>query len=281
MGSRRSYALACVAGVLVAAIGCESRPPVSSDDVQPGVSTAAKTSPTPTPPAELLPNLRSQPAEKLRIQTTDEGRRQLRFAGILANVGDGPLIVRPDTRSGCRVGQLPASQEIPVDVDGDHAYTDEVDRRRVTREAGCMLKHPTHKHWHFDAMARYVLTRPGEERPIVAREKVSFCLRDSRRLPGARWASIPRRYGKCEGADSIQAISVGWADVYKSSLPGQALPLPTDLPDGEYCLHTVADPLDLLRERREDDNAAVRALLIEGDRVRTQAPSGCSPWRTG
>jgi hypothetical protein len=145
--------------VIVAGIGCDSGGQdrmASRRRSEAEVRRAVEASPAPTGPAELLPDLGSLPAENLRIRVADEAR-ELPFAGVPANVGVGPLIVRPDDRSGSRVGQQPASQLIAVDADGDDAYD----------------------------------------------ETVSFCLRDGRRLRGARWVDVQRRYGRCESVDGV------------------------------------------------------------------------------
>jgi hypothetical protein len=136
-----------------------------------------------------------------------------------------------------------------------------------------MLFHPTHKHWHFDATARYALTRPGSGVPISAQDKVSFCVRDSG--PLRRAAGSAPTYGDC-ARDRRQGLSVGWYDRYRARLPGQSLTLPDGLPAGVYCLHTQADPNGLLRESRENDNAAVRAVRISGTQVTIAPPAACA-----
>lgn len=229
---------------------------------------------TPEPAADLLPNLRSLPAERISVRRTDDGGRELRFAGILANVGAGPLVVRPDHRGPCRVGQRHASQVVYGDANGNAAYDVRVDGEAYQLRAGCMLDHPTHKHWHFDAMARYSLHAPGEDRPIVENDKVSFCLRDSRRAPVE--ATHPQRYRQCT-RDTVQGISVGWSDVYRPALPGQELPLPDNLADATYCLVTEADPDRLLRESNENDNTAVVGVRITSAGAElVAAPAACA-----
>jgi hypothetical protein len=162
---------------------------------------------------------------------------------------------------------------IYTDRTGDGRFARGEDKARVTTAAGCMLDHPTHKHWHFDAMASYSLARPGSSTPIVSREKVSFCLRDSREMLAS--TDRPRRhYGDC-GRNKVQGISPGWADVYKWTLPGQVLELPDDLADGQYCLHSAADPLGLLEEADEEDNAAVRSIRLTGNEVTGGNPTAC------
>lgn len=222
--------------------------------------------------ALLQPNLRSLPAESVRIETNG-GRRELRFTSALANVGAGPLEVRPDDGRTCPRGQLRAAQVIYTDRAGDGRFDRGEDKAPISIPAGCMLDHPTHKHWHFDAMARYSLTRPASSAPLVSSEKVSFCLRDSRRMPAS--PDRPRRhYGHC-GRNKVQGISPGWADVYKATLPGQMLELADDLVDGQYCLHSAADPLGLLQETDEDDNAAVLSIRLTGNEVSRGDPAAC------
>jgi hypothetical protein len=157
---------------------------------------------------------------------------------------------------------------------GDGRFRRGKDGILATFPAGCMLDHPTHKHWHFDAMARYALTKPGTSTPIASQEKVSFCLRDSRKAPKGS-GPTRRHYGDC-GRNKVQGISPGWADVYRADLPGQMLELPEALADGQYCLHSVADPLGLLQETDEDDNAAVRSIRITGNDVRSGNRAACA-----
>lgn len=248
-------------------------PPTQSRET-PTVRADPPREPTPTGPLPLLPNLRSLPPEDIFIGFPGEGGRELRFAGILANDGIGPIVMRPDEAPECPEGQRHASQLIYLDGNGDNRY----DRRRDTeteiRPAGCLLFHPDHDHWHLDASARYTLIRPGARTPVVEQDKVSFCLRDSERLPGAEWADVPDHFGDCE-RDRIQGISTGWTDVYESDLDGQALALPDDLPDAVYCLRVSADPLDLLREMDESDNASAVAVRIAGDEATPVAGPAC------
>jgi hypothetical protein len=248
-------------------------PSVLGQPDSPGSVSPAPGSPAPTGDPALLPNLRSLPAEDVLVRTED-GNRILRFAGILANVGVGPLELTPRGSAACPARQHPADQRVYQDGNGDGRYTRRTDRKRVTRPAGCMLVHPGHDHWHFDAMAGYALSRPDREDPIVSTDKVSFCLRDNRRVAGMP-ASTPRRYGDCEDRLDIQGISSGWADVYSNDLGGQVLDIPDNLPNGLYCLRTVADPHGQIQESDESDNAAVLAIQITGAQVRRASGSSC------
>ena len=110
---------------------------------------------------------------------------------------------------------------------------------------------------------------------VSARRKVSFCLRDSARVP-TRYGAFdrPQAYSVC-GRRSPQGISVGWMDVYPSFLAGQSLRLPEDLGSGLYCLQTVVDPLNQLVESDDSNNVSVRALSIRGNSVAVSETARC------
>jgi hypothetical protein len=224
--------------------------------------------------ARLLPNLRSLPAEDVHVEMVD-GQRRVRFSSIIANAGIGPAVVDPDGLLPCPPGQRHASQVLYHDVAGNGRYDRTSDVVRTTRVGGCMLDHPEHDHWHFDAMARYALTRPGENSPLVSSDKVSFCLRDNRETATASPVRLARFYGDC-AHDRVQGITPGWADVYSADLADQHLDLPADLPNGYYCLHNEADPRELLLETTDDDNASVVTVRITATSVTRDPVDRCS-----
>ncbi|MGH8776001.1 MAG: lysyl oxidase family protein [Jiangellaceae bacterium] len=223
--------------------------------------------------ARLLPNLRSLPAEDLSIELVD-GVRRLRFASIIANTGVGPVETLSDDVRSCPEGQRHASQLLYHDANGNGVYERDVDVEKTSRLAGCMVFHAEHDHWHFDAAARYWLSAPNSLTPIAEAEKVSFCWRDNREVPAEADPRPPQFYGDCE-QDTVQGITPGWADVYRASLPDQHLDLPADLPDGTYCLHNEADPLQLLLETNDDDNAAVLPMRLDGTAVAAGPEGAC------
>jgi hypothetical protein len=237
-------------------------------------SPASPTSPTTRdglPRDVLLPNMRSLTASDLRV-AREEGERRLRFAGSLANLGPGPMVVRPGSGPVCPRRQIAVRQLVHRDTGGDGAFQRGRDPVGVRRAAGCMLDHPTHDHWHFDAMAGYSLRRPGGA-VLVQRDKVSFCLRDNRRAEGAARSTRRAYFGEC-GRRTDQGISPGWVDVYDADLDGQYLTLPPRTPLSTVCLVVTADPHDQLRETDETDNTSVLALRITGTDVR-RASGGC------
>jgi lysyl oxidase len=240
--------------------------PTATPTSTPTATPTSTPTPTPTPTdvgrRPLLPNLQSLKAGSVRI-TTSNGRRRLLFSSTLANVGKGPLEVVPRPGRKCPKGERGVDQAVYQDANRDRRYQRLDEHRRTFRPSGCMHFHKAHNHWHIDASARYWLTMPHQTASIVRHSKVSFCLRDSHRLPDRRRGAV---YGACS-RDRKQGITPGWADLYQWFLPGQSLSLPKQLKRGVYCLRQEADPRNTLRESDETDNASVRALRIRGTRV--------------
>ena len=259
----------------------ESPTPTPTDTAYPSPSPSptptGTPTPTPTPVDDLLrPDVVALRAQHLAISVRSNGRR-LRFTSSLGNVGSGPLEVRPNQNRPCPAGQHNSTQVIFRDANGNGTYEPRRDTGLARRPAGCMVFHPFHDHWHFKASARYTLLDPGEVEPVVVsvRRKVSFCLRDSARVPAwmGSW-DYPVTYGACS-RKAAQGISVGWMDIYQSFLAGQYLPLPKKLEDGIYCLHTVVDPLDQLTETNNENNESMRELAIRGNRVVPRPNTHC------
>ena len=270
-------------GVVVALDG--RRPAAQAEDPNASAARApnaqASLSPTPSPsasptpgPALLLPNMRSLRPTDLQIEVVGSERR-LRFAASLANFGPGPLLVLPDGRSDCPRGQHPTLQVVHRDANADSAFQwnrDKVERRR---DVGCMIRHAGHRHWHYDAMARYSLRRPGTNDALVAHNKVSFCLRDNRRVSVPGQKAVARHFRRCTRSTQGQGISPGWTDLYKADLNGQWLRLPRGVDGDLLCLDLEADPREQLIETNEMDNATSIAIRVTGARVRTVNSAPC------
>ena len=261
--------------VVVLLTGCSggdgsSASPEAGESPADAEATPTASVPEQPVPGLLRPNMRSLPASDLRV-VREQGERRLRFAGSLANLGPGPMVVRPGGRGDCAAGQIAVRQLIHRDTGGDGRFQRLRDPVAMRRDAGCMLDHPTHDHWHFDAMARYSLRTPDGV-VLGARRKVSFCLRDNSRVRGSD--PVTRAYfGEC-GPRTDQGVSPGWVDVYGPDLDGQYLVLPARTPRTTVCLVVVADPRDQLVEADEGDNASVLPLRIRGTEVRT-TKGGC------
>ena len=177
-------------------------------------------------------------------EPTEPGRRLLRLTNAVANIGAGPLELNggPTNPDGTQV----VFQRI---YNSDNSTTD--------REAGTFTYHPEHGHIHFDDYAEYnlraVTADDGVGDVIATGAKISFCLLDvdtyDSHLPGH-----PRN-GHYDSCGTSQGISVGWADVYDSSLADQWIDI-TDVPDGTYWLESVVDRNNRLLESDETNNVA-------------------------
>lgn len=189
--------------------------------------------------ATLLPDLTPWANESLGFlyDWTIQGN-DLRLTSAIANIGEGALELRGGDTHGT---QQDVYQRL---FDTDGSYTDVL--------AGTFVYHVEHDHIHFEEFAEFRLravTADGGIGDIVADgDKISFCLLDVERY-GTQGTGVPH-YLSC---GQIQGISVGWADVYDRGLPGQSIEI-TNLPDGEYWLEVVADPLNHIIESDETNN---------------------------
>jgi hypothetical protein len=226
--------------------------------------------------AALLPDMIALRAQNMAIEIVDH-HRLLRFDAGLGNVGSGPMEVRPNRARHCARHERHASQIIYRDVDGNAHFRRAVDTDVSRRSAGCMVFHPAHNHWHFEAAARYLLYRPSETNHVLVRaRKTSFCLRDSERVPRQRGIFHTRPYyGDCS-RDTPQGITPGWLDVYQAFLQGQSLRLPNTLRNGVYCLAIKVDPKDELRESDDDNNLSTRAIHLRGLHVSPAHTDACA-----
>jgi len=269
-GSRRGWLAAGSSAVLalaVTGVALASGPAATATGGHPVDLVAATPAPTDVGAAPLLPNLHARRATQVHVVVHGSTRR-LRFASALANVGAGPLELVRRPANPCPSGQLGMDQAVYQDHDANGSFRRGTDTGRVFRVSGCMHTTPGEDRWHVDDSARYWLTGAGQATVLARRAKVSFCLRDSARLPTGAGASF---YGTCSRTGR-KGISVGWSDLYQEFLPGQSLKLPKGVGGAVYCLWQQADPVDLFRESDETDNISVRAIRItRHDHVRDVA----------
>lgn len=206
---------------------------------------------------ELKPNLQPFPARDVDLVRNAAGGLDLRFTTTSWNNGAGALeLVGGETttledcqlRNDCRQNVY---QRVFLS-----------DGSSYLRYAGTFEWHPDHLHFHFNNYASYTL-RPvnapgGSQRTST---KTSFCLLDSYSvdlsLPGAPQT---RRYSTC-GANT-QGISVGWADRYYKTLPGQSFDF-TGNPSGDYEITIEVDPLKRLLEGSDADNVSCTRVRVD------------------
>jgi hypothetical protein len=198
---------------------------------------------------ELRPNLQPFPAFDLRINSNlSTGGKEIRFSTRSWNKGAGPLelVAGEVVSSGQNVYQRV--------YNSDGTYEDYF--------AGTFVYHPAHNHFHFGDYAIYSLepiNAPGGS--PKSGSKTTFCVMDTNKidtsLPGAPQTAV---YSVC--GNTIQGMSVGWADTYGYYLEGQSINI-TGNPSGDYCLSIQIDPKQHLLETTDGDNIASSLLHID------------------
>ena len=194
---------------------------------------------------QLLPNLRAFPAHDIAVVENFGGVLELRFGTTTYNTGIGPLEL---IAGGVSQGQQFVYQRA---YETDGTFQDHL--------AGRFVWHQGHSHFHLEDYARYTL-QALKGKSKRSSSKTSFCLMDTdlvdSQLPGAPNNAV---YNQC--GNLFQGVSVGWADVYGSQLPGQEIDL-TRLKDGDYRLIIDVDPKNRLLETNENDNTSCVLLRI-------------------
>jgi hypothetical protein len=193
---------------------------------------------------ELLPDLKMAPIYNITVERSAAGRKKLRFGTIVWNVGQGPLEVHADTRSGpfmTNLGQW-------ITTIGGGGY--------LSPRPGAIAFYSTdgHDHWHIQRFVIVTLYRSpvdGEPSPtpggptfeLRTLRKIGFCLTDLVRVPAAlRPVGSPARIGYPVRGCGVRAstslrmgISVGFGDDYKPFFAHQAVDV-TGLAEGTYRL---------------------------------------------
>jgi hypothetical protein len=167
-----------------------------------------------------------------------------RFIGALPNAGEGPLEVREVTHPD---GKQDVYQRI---------YLSEGGMSEVLIGSFPNAASIAPRHLWLPGIAQYNLrtvTEGNDVGPVVSsHDKTSMAVVDSATydttLPDA---PATRVYDSV--ADPILGISIGWADVYGTGLPGQWVEA-TGLASGQYWLEVIADPYNRIQESDETNN---------------------------
>jgi len=203
----------------------------------------------------LLPDLVVEVPEEIVLQRAqDSNETFLRFSHTTSNAGVGPAEIYPDLSTdtcgdeGDR-GRV-AYQAIYQDFNDSGTFQRGVDTETTEDPVGCMIFHEIHDHYHFEDFASYELYRVKSGLLKEVSDKVSFCVADALStnldLPGA--PNEPYyKFSDCDTDSGTHGISVGWADIYDASTPGQEFEV-SDRNPGRYCLVARTDPLDRIEE---------------------------------
>jgi hypothetical protein len=217
------------------------------------------------------PDLAMAPASHMRLDRKRDGRRFLRMQNSIVNVGNGPAELFAQ-RTGPKEM---AAQQVITDLAGGR-------RRFATGAEVYYTSVPTRggDYWKFDQAARFELWSqlPSGQVAGVVRvgPKLRYCLRDLRRVgkPGPGSLVPARRvYPACnQKRDKRQVTlgtSVGWADVYPASYPGNIIDV-TGLRGCFVVIHR-ADPAGHILESDETNNVSAKVVRLPF----TPGPQGC------
>jgi hypothetical protein len=179
------------------------------------------------------------------------GETVFRFRGALPNIGPGRLEVRDVTHAN---GVQDVYQRI-------YNENNQLDHERLIGSFPGADSVPPRHLW-LPGIAQYnlreVLPGEGVGDIVASQDKISMAVVDSaaydKSLPGAPQSAV---YNSVSAA--ILGISIGWADVYGTGLPGQWIPV-THLANGQYWLEVVVDPYDQIEETDETNN--VTQILV-------------------
>ncbi len=225
------------------------------------------------PPTDRLPDLAMGRPTELRLVKSN-GKRRLRFTGVIVNVGAGPFETRAYRKS-LKTKTMVVRQRI-YDSAGGH--------RTVVTPAIVKYAGDGHDHWHVQRVAGYELFADTGDGPALRRgAKVGFCFFDTR----LRRATLPRapktrRYLEkgcgTRNSHSIKiGLSVGWSDIYPWNFAWQWVDV-TGLPAGRYLLKLTADPEGSFVERRTTNNCNWTRIQIPrtGSKVKVlERGTGC------
>ena len=196
---------------------------------------------------DRLPDLGMDRLRDIRVESSS-GRRRLRYSTTIVNTGSGPFELRGE-RGSATDAQMAVVQRIVTDGGG---------WREVATPAVAELGGDGHDHWHVRDLQLSELYR-SDGGYLARSDKRGFCFWDNVRyqltLPGAPQEAVYHESG-CGDVASLttdMGLSIGWGDIYPSSLPDQFIDI-TGLPDGRYRLVVTADASGWFAEENDANN---------------------------
>ena len=198
---------------------------------------------------ETLPDLGMLHPRNLQIENTSDGRKLLRFASIVVNVGAGPFEVHGE-RPSIDASTMTTTQRIYDDAGG---YRD------VPTDAIVFWGGDGHNHWHVQDLLDFELERLDNGTKVGNFAKQGFCFYDNFLYGSSDPAFYRARTGACGGGlsatQTTMGLSVGWGDRYAPALPGQYIDI-SGLTSGRYRLKGTADANDWFTESDNTNNVS-------------------------
>lgn len=180
------------------------------------------------------------------------GKTVYRFNQPIPNIGDGRLELRPETHSD---GSQDIYQRIYDSGGGPIEERHVGTFQNVNPPYGIMF---------LEGIAHYRIREVLPDNQVGAilttHEKISYGLLDGPVYNLSLEHASPTRYYTSPNGPLL-GISVGWADLYNTSSPGQWADL-TGLANGEYWLETVMDPFDQIFELDETNNTTIVKINV-------------------
>jgi hypothetical protein len=176
----------------------------------------------------------------------------LRFSNTVENIGSGRLELQGEKQSkiyqnvydAARGGNL--VQQIYIGNDS--------------------IFHEGHDHYHIENFNSYLLLQKdasGVYQATTKEEIKSSCLLDFFRASG----SYSAQYTSCldpAGDETLQGLTVGWADTYWAELIDQWVDLGSSpLANGTYAIRSTADPLNMIAESNNENNHASTCFTVQ------------------
>lgn len=154
------------------------------------------------------------------------------------------------------------------------------------KTVGSFHWHTPHVHYHYSDFADYIFSfiRPTSDTritsvPKTVRQKITFCIRDNEPLSLA-FPGTPKKavFPTCN--ERRQGISIGWIDIYKSTLPDQYIDV-HDMPPGIYALSFLVDPNQHFVEERKDNNLSTIFIDLDVKKNLVKIVASAAPFAIG
>jgi hypothetical protein len=210
---------------------------------------------------------------------------QLKVAVAIANIGDGPLEVVPDTlinATCCNGGTTQKKDERYYNLyQNIFAKNGNVFLSKKNKAGTIYFESkPGHQHYHVDnwIVMRLIKTEKGKRTVACKGQKVSYCLFTNGMLYEKDSSSLIKNkfYGSDMPNFSLgnyfscslqkQGISVGGYDYYGIMYEGQYLQLPKGLKSGNYVLEIEVDPQHKYVESNKRNNTFSMPIKITKQR---------------
>ncbi len=226
-----------------------------------GPASAQSNSVTPSTVPIAYPDLQLiMPTPDIYIEHTGS-TRMLEFEHITADLGAGPLEIRPVYNSATGISQgYQALYASPKPGVWTLAYT-------VPIVGPMYWEAPSDYRFPFDKFSLYNSNASGEPGSVVAvSPKDLFCMTSDTYLGSVPNAPADNEYPgfECGKPEGRLGLSVGWGDEYDATDGGEGIEI-SSLPNGVYWLRAEADPDHYFEQSNASNDITETKLLIEGD----------------